>query len=300
MDNPFLPALQRFLDYLKFEKRYSKHTIISYQNDLGQFSAFVQSQYGKVELADLSSVMVRSWLAEMKGESVSARSINRKLSSLKSFFKYQMRTGQLAGSPLGTIVAPKTSRRLPEFVKEAEIEKLFSGLEFSDDWRGRTERLLLMLFYHSGMRLSELVSLKESQVDYSKQVIKILGKGNKERVVPAAPELLAALRAYVQAKRTELEHADIQFVFVLENGKPLYAKWVYLAVKKWLSAITTLNKKSPHILRHSFATHLTNNGADLNAVKELLGHSSLASTQVYTHNNIEKLKRDYQKAHPRA
>ncbi|HMC86502.1 MAG TPA: tyrosine-type recombinase/integrase, partial [Chitinophagaceae bacterium] len=192
------------------------------------------------------------------------------------------------------------SKRLPEFVKEADMNNMFQYMEFPDDWKGKTDRLLLLLFYHTGMRLSEQVNLKENQIDYSKKVIKVLGKGNKERVIPVAEELVNEMKAYKQAKKKEIENADAIYFFVLENGKRLYAKYVYLIVKKYLSEITTLNKKSPHILRHTFATHLTNNGADLNAVKELLGHSSLASTQVYTHNNIEKLKEAHKKAHPRA
>ena len=199
-----------------------------------------------------------------------------------------------------SVTTPKISRRLPEFVKEKDMVDMLRHLSFPDTWQGRTDRLLLTLFYHTGMRLSEQVNLKESQVDFSKKLIKILGKGNKERIVPAAPELMKDMKDYLQQKRKEIEKPDTSNFFVLENGKKLYPKYVYLAVKKSLSEITTLNKKSPHILRHSFATHLTNNGADLNAVKELLGHSSLASTQVYTHNNIEKLKEAYKKAHPKA
>jgi integrase/recombinase XerC len=199
-----------------------------------------------------------------------------------------------------SVTTPKISKRLPEFVKEADMKNMFQYMEFPDDWKGKTDRLLLLLFYHTGMRLSEQVNLKENQVDFSKRVIKVLGKGNKERVVPVGEELVNELKAYQHTKRKEIENFDATYFFVLQNGKRLYAKYVYLIVKKYLSAITTLNKKSPHILRHTFATHLTNNGADLNAVKELLGHSSLASTQVYTHNSIEKLKEAHKKAHPRA
>jgi len=300
MDSPFQQQLQAFINYLAFEKRYSQHTIVSYRNDLEQFFTYIGSQYQVEKLDDIATTFVRSWLAELKGEKISAKSINRKASSLKSFFKYHLRTGGIAATPMWSVITPKISRRLPEFVKEPDMENLFRYLPFPDSWQGKTDRLLLQLFYQTGMRLSELVNLKEKQVDYSKQVIKVLGKGNKERVVPVAAELLHELKAYAQAKRKDIAQADTSLLFVLENGKRLYAKYVYLAVKKYLSAITTLNKKSPHILRHTFATHLTNNGADLNAVKELLGHSSLAATQVYTHNNIGKLKEAHKKAHPRA
>ncbi|MEP6747337.1 MAG: tyrosine-type recombinase/integrase [Bacteroidota bacterium] len=300
MDSPFQLPLQSFLNYLKFEKRYSQHTIISYQNDLEQFFTYLTNQYQASTLTDIATTYVRSWLAELKGNKITAKSINRKASSLKSFFKYHIRTGALESTPMWSVTTPKISRRLPEFVKETDMNNLFQHLQFPDDWKGKTDRLLLLLFYHTGMRLSEQVNLKENQIDYSKKAIKVLGKGNKERVVPVGTEVINELKAYQQAKKKEMENADGIYFFVLENGKRLYAKYVYLIVKKYLSEITTLNKKSPHILRHTFATHLTNNGADLNAVKELLGHSSLASTQVYTHNNIEKLKEAHKKAHPRA
>lgn len=300
MSTPFQSELQSFLQYLQFEKRYSNHTIISYKNDLEQFLQYIAEQYQPAGLTDIATTYIRSWLAQLKADQISAKSINRKASSLKSFFKYHIRVGALATSPMWSVTTPKISKRLPEFVKEGDMKDMFRYLPFPDTWRGRTDRLLLMLFYQTGMRLSEQVNLKESQVDYSRKVIKVLGKGNKERVLPAGDELMIALKEYAVAKRKELEQQDTNFFFVLENGKKLYPKYVYLAVKKYLSEITTLNKKSPHILRHTFATHLTNGGADLNAVKELLGHSSLASTQVYTHNNIEKLKEAHKKAHPRA
>lgn len=300
MDNPFDPQIQSFLNYLKFEKRYSQHTVVAYQNDLQQFFDYAIVQYQAAELADIATTYIRSWLATLKGDKITAKSINRKASSLKSFFKYHIRTGGLPTTPMWSVTTPKIGKRLPEFVKEADIESLFRYLQFPDDWKGKTDRLLLLLFYHTGMRLSELVNLKEGQADFSKKAIKILGKGNKERVVPAAPELMQEMKSYLQHKRKEIATPDTTYFFVRDNGKPLYAKYVYLVVKKYLSEITTLNKKSPHILRHTFATHLANNGADLNAVKELLGHSSLASTQVYTHNNIEKLKDAHRKAHPKA
>jgi integrase/recombinase XerC len=300
MDSPFQPHLQSFLNYLRFEKRYSPYTLVSYQGDLEQFFAYITDQYQAIQLADITTTFVRSWLAELKSNKITAKAINRKASSLKSFFKYHIRTGALATTPMGSVTTPKISKRLPEFVKEADMKNLFQYLPFPADWKGKTDRLLLLLFYHTGMRLSEQVNLKESQVDYSKKVIKVLGKGNKERVIPVSDGLINEMKTYRQAKKKEMDIADETYFFVLQNGKRLYAKYVYLVVKKYLSAITTLNKKSPHILRHTFATHLTNNGAALNAVKELLGHSSLASTQIYTHNNIEKLKEAHKKAHPGA
>lgn len=300
MQEPAQPHLQSFLDYLRFEKRYSQHTVISYQNDLEQFFSYLHHQYQGTGINDIVPAFIRSWLAEMKNDAMTAKSLNRKISSLRSFFKYHIRMGTVTTSPMWSVVTPKISKRLPEFVKESDMKDIFQYLQFPDNWKGKTDRLLLLLFYQTGMRLSELVNLKEVQVDSSKQVIKVLGKGNKERVVPVSAELIHQFKEYRQAKRKEIENFDPVYLFVLENGKKLYSKYVYLGVKKYLSEVTTLNKKSPHILRHTFATHLTNNGADLNAVKELLGHSSLASTQVYTHNNIEKLKEAHKKAHPKA
>lgn len=291
-----LPPLEAFLDYIKFEKRYSQHTLTSYRNDLEQFFSFL-TQYDSPPVKQISAGMIRSWLAELKGqEQMTAKTINRKISSLKSFFKYQMKLGEISTSPMTTITAPKVSKRLPQFVKENDIDTLFSHVEFPDDWQGRTSRLILLLFYSTGMRLSELISLKQQQLDSYNQQVKVLGKGNKERVIPVSRELMAELNAYVK-DRPETEALQ---VFVNEKGRPLYPKFVYNAVKTYLGTVTTIDKKSPHVLRHSFATHLMNNGADLNAVKELLGHSSLAATQVYTHNTIEKLKEVFKKAHPKA
>lgn len=300
MQSQYQPPIQSFLDYLRFEKRYSQHTLIAYENDLKQFFTYLQSQFQSPALAEITHGYIRSWLAEIKGDQITAKSINRKISTLKSFFKHLLRSGIVNITPMSSVVSPKISKRLPEFVSETDIKSMFDYLPFPDDWRGKTDRLLLQLFYETGMRLSELVNLKESQLDFSKKVIKVLGKGNKERVVPVNTLLIQALKAYQQAKKQEIEKPDQVYLFVLENGKKLYPKYVYLSVNQYLSQVTTLNKKSPHILRHTFATHLTNNGADLNAVKELLGHSSLAATQIYTHNTIEKLKEAHKKAHPKA
>jgi integrase/recombinase XerC len=294
MQDQYQALIQPFLDYLRFEKRFSQHTVISYQTDLQQFFTYLTDQYQSPAVNDIATVYIRSWLASMKQDKMTAKSINRKISCLKSFFKYHLRLGNLSATPMWSVITPKVNKRLPEFVKESDITNMFEHQEFPENWKGKTDRLLLMLFYQTGMRLSELINLKENQVDGSKKSLKILGKGNKERVVPVSEEVILLLKDYRAAKRKELENFDQSILFVLENGKKLYPKYVYL------SHFTTLNKKSPHILRHTFATHLTNNGADLNAVKELLGHSSLASTQVYTHNSIEKLKEAHKKAHPKA
>lgn len=292
------PQIQSFLDYLQFEKRYSQHTLISYQHDLEQFFAYLTSQFDAPAISAISAGLVRSWLAELKGDENSSKTINRKISSLKSFFKFMIKQEVISLSPMTTIVSPKVSKRLPTFVDQRDIQTLFDYVEFPDTWKGRTDRLVLALFYNTGMRLSELVNLKENQVDAAYNQLKVLGKGNKERLIPLSQSLLQELKAYMTDKPERLE--GILNVFVNDKGKPLYPKYIYNIVTQYLGNVTTLEKKSPHVLRHTFATHLMNNGADLNAVKELLGHSSLAATQVYTHNTIEKLKEVFQKAHPKA
>lgn len=298
MPIPQYPHLQTFLDYLKFEKRYSRHTILSYQNDLEQFFAYLASQFDSPAIQDITAIFVRSWLAEMKEADISSKTINRKISSLKSFFKYEIRIGVLEQTPMTTVVAPKIGKRLPVFVEEKDMATLFDYVAFPDNWKGRTERLVLCLFYNTGMRLSELINLKESQLDPSYSQVKVLGKGNKERIIPVRGELMKDIQRYISEKPTRNE--TITTVFVNEKGKSLQPRSVYAFVKQHLAQVTTIQKKSPHILRHSFATHLMNNGADLNAVKELLGHSSLAATQIYTHNTIEKLKEVFKRAHPKA
>lgn len=293
-------GIQSFIDYLKFEKRYSVHTIRSYEDDLTAFFDYVQVQFGKMELKELSPAVIRSWLVSLKDGGFSSRSINRKISSLKSFFKYQLRSGEVMGSPMMGITSPKTSKRLPVFIEQKDMAALWSDTRFPDSWEGWTDRLALAIFYHTGMRLSELMNLREQQVDKGNRVIKVLGKGNKERVIPVSPQLIAGIGEYCSKKRRDLEHPDTTYLLVGVKGKKLYPKYLYRVARKYLAQVTTIDQKSPHVLRHTFATHLMNEGAELNSVKELLGHASLAATQVYTHNTIEKLKDIYKKAHPKA
>ena len=294
------PQITSFLEFLKFEKRFSKNTVVSYQTDLTQFFAFLQSQYEAPAIKEISTGMVRSWLAELKGEDISAKSINRKISSLRSFYKFLLRNKLVEKSPMTIIIAQKVGKRLPAFVSEVEVEALKNVIEFPETFKGLTDKLILELLYNTGMRLSELINLKESQLDLNNRQIKVLGKGNKERIIPVSAEVVKSLEAYLVEKQKHLHGNLSTTVLVNEKGKSLYPKYVYLVVKQNLSLVTTMKKKSPHILRHTFATHLMNNGADLNAVKELLGHSSLAATQVYTHNTIEKLKDIHKLAHPKA
>ncbi|HRI25310.1 MAG TPA: tyrosine-type recombinase/integrase [Ferruginibacter sp.] len=292
--------IQEFLNYLKFQKRYSQHTITSYKNDLDSFFTFIGSRFGETALPDIKAAFVRSWLAELKETGIESKSINRKISSLKSFFKYQLRQERIEATPMASILSPKIKKRLPQIVAAGGIQTLFQHVEFPDDWDGRTQRLVLELFYNTGMRQAELIGLKENQVDKSNNTVKVLGKGSKERIIPISVQLTGRLSEYMADKPTQLEQYDRVHLLVTSSGKKLYQGYVYNTVKKYLSLVTTIDKKSPHVLRHTFATHLMNSGADLNAVKELLGHSSLAATQVYTHNSIEKLKDVHKKSHPKA
>lgn len=293
------PEIQAFLDYLKFEKRYSIHTLTSYEADLLSFFAFAEKTFGDSNIEDINHSMIRSWLAGLKEAKLSSKSIARKISSLRSFFKYHLKRERIKSLPTANIIAPKAGRRLPVFVKEDETKELLESMDASsEDWKSLNAKMLVNLFYATGMRLSELIGLKEKQVDLGRSQIKVLGKGNKERIIPAAPELMKMIADYRALKKREFEKTE-DALLVTEKGKKLYAKYAYLLVNKYLGQASTLDKKSPHVLRHTFATHLMNNGADLNAVKELLGHSSLAATQVYTHNSIEKLKEVHRKAHPR-
>ena len=290
----------RFLEYIQFEKRYSQHTLISYKTDLYQFVDYLQAEYDGILLVNVTSSFVRSWLASMRNDKLTAKTINRKISTLKSFYKFLMKSGELNQSPLATIVSPKIQKRLPSFVSEPDMETLQRHIEYSNDWKGLISKIIIELLYATGMRLSELITLKTSNVDFYNNQVKVLGKGNKERIIPVSKEVMGLLKTYIAEKEKLNLNKEQSHLLVTENGKSLYAKYVYLVVKKNLSYVTTLKKKSPHILRHTFATHLTNNGADLNAVKELLGHASLAATQVYTHNTIDKLKDIHKQAHPKA
>lgn len=298
-ETPVIP-IQSFIDYLRFEKRYSRHTVIAYTGDLTEFFSFLAHQYETYKIEEISSVMIRSWLAAFLSGGMTAKSVNRKISSLKSFFKFHLRESTIAQTPMGQVNSPKISKKLPEFVKEEDTRKLMVALgQSAEDWKSLNAKLLISIFYATGMRLSELLALKDKQVDNSRSQLKVLGKGNKERIIPVSQEILEMIREYQRLKKKEFAEAD-DVLLVTEKGKKLYPKYAWTLVNQYLGEASSLDKKSPHVLRHTFATHLMNHGADLNAVKELLGHSSLASTQVYTHNSIEKLKEAHKKAHPKA
>lgn len=288
-----------FTSHVKFEKRYSSLTVRSYEDDLVQFRDYLEMQFGGVAPGDITASIVRSWLAALKESGLSSRSINRKISTLKSFFKFLMRTGKVKKSPMAGIMSPKVPKKLPVYVEEEHMETLLGYVDFGSDWSGITARLAITMLYELGLRVSELVNFREAQVDEGNGNVKILGKGNKERIIPVGKGLIQEIMEYRAAKKRELEGYDNVYLLVNEKGKKLYSKYIYRLTTEYLPQVTTVKKKSPHVLRHTFATHLMNNGAELNAVKELLGHTSLAATQVYTHNTIEKLKNVHKKAHPR-
>lgn len=301
----FMPAIAshipEFVNYLRFEKRYSQHTVMAYQRDLEQFDQYLSGQYGALEITEINPVFLKSWLASLRLEQeVQVRTINRKVSSIRSFFRYLLRKGVIGHNPATVLKVLKTPKRLPAFIKEDQTAEILSSGVDDDNWKERTGHLLLEMLYHTGLRVSELAGLKERHVDMRAGHIKVLGKGNKERIIPLNGTMLEALKQYIEAKRQLEVKVDEQVLFVNARGKAVNVKYIYREVRGRLDAVGQISKKSPHVMRHTFATHLLNNGADLNAIKELLGHASLAATQVYTHNTIEKLKEVHKQAHPKA
>lgn len=294
-----LDILPPFLDYLKFEKRYSVHTIRSYNTDLLALNEYLNKKYEGISADSLSSLILRSWLAELKAGGLEARSINRKISAVKSFFRFHQRKGTMNTNPATALKLMKTPTRLPSFLKEDQTAELMAPGEDSS-WKSRTNKMLMIILYNSGIRVSELVNIREQHIDMKRSSLKVLGKGNKERIIPLKTEMLEMIREYRASKRAEFEEFDTTYLLVNSNGKKLNTQYAYRAVKHLLEILPTVSKKHPHLLRHTFATQLANNGAELNAIKELLGHASLAATQVYTHNTIEKLKDVHRKAHPKA
>ncbi|MDR2971190.1 MAG: tyrosine-type recombinase/integrase [Bacteroidales bacterium] len=293
--------INTFLSFLQFEKRASEHTVISYRNDLEQFWGYLLQAFPDTEWKEVDAAIIRTWIITLMEEKLTPRSINRKISALKSFYKYHIKMGVFKTNPMLQVHTPKVSQRLPQFVEENDMDKLFSANLFEDNFEGWRDRTILELFYATGMRLSELQMLTFNDFDLYNNQVKVLGKRNKERIIPFGNTLKNILSKYVELYHENFgSPAQNNFVFVNVKEKQLAKKNIYTIVRKYLDMITTIEKRSPHIIRHTFATHLLNRGADLNTIKELLGHSSLAATQVYTHNSIEKLKSIYQQAHPRA
>jgi len=293
--------LERFLHYLQFEKRFSPYTVVSYKTDLEQFTEYLSQQYGLTEISDASHIMIRSWFVQMMENNISARSVNRKKAALNTFFRFLNKQGFSSENPMNKVLSPKTSKRLPAFIEEDKMKKLLDEYfpEPGNDFVITRDLLMIEMLYVTGMRLSELVNLKESDVNTYNMTIKVLGKRNKERIIPYNTRLKLLIENYLEIKKQTGKSAGNYF-FITEKGKKVYQKLVYRVVNYYLSTITSQDKKSPHVLRHTFATHMLNHGADLNSIKEILGHANLSATQVYTHNTIEKLKTVYKQAHPKA
>ena len=290
--------IESFLQYLQYEKNYSAHTVESYKNDLFQFKEFVSGD-SDFEPEKIDTVWVRRWIVSLMNENYSPLSVNRKLSSLKSFFKYLCKNKQIETSPIRNIRGPKVKKPLPHFVKDLDMEKLLSVWDDEDAFEGERDKAILDVFYTTGIRCAELAGLKNEDVDFQSKMIKVTGKRNKQRLIPFSEPLKNVLQSYINIRSEAIESPADAF-FVRKNGKALSNSVIYGIVHKRLSEIPNLSKKSPHVLRHTFATSMLNNGADLNAVKELLGHASLSSTEVYTHTTFEELKKAYHQAHPRA
>ena len=290
----------RFIQYISEQKKYSAHTQTAYAQDLLQFEDFISQKY-ELTFEAVQHIHAREYIVYLMEEGIGASSIGRKLSTLRSFYKYLQRQGVVQRNPMLLVKAPKVAKKLPVFVDEQKMDDLLdSAVVFDNSFPSVRDKMMMELFFGTGIRLSELISLKVADISFYEHTVRVLGKGNKERIVPVTPQLSAQLKAYLELKQQQEFDSATASLFVTDKGDPLYAKYVYNKVKRYLALVSTQKKRSPHVLRHSYATSLLNRGADLNAIKELLGHASLAATQVYTHNSIERLKSIYKQAHPKA
>ena len=292
-----LDYTSQFVDYLRYEKRLSENTIVAYQTDLQQFKDYLLGEYELEVVQEVSVPMIRSWIVALVEQKIAAVSVNRKIATLKSFFKFLRRKLLITRDPMRNVHMLKKPKRIPEFVEEDAMQRLFDEANFAETEEGLKDQLILEMLYGTGVRLSELIGLKISDIDLEAATIKVMGKRSKERVIPFTPALGKLLYLYL-TRIQPYEPSD--YLLTTQQGKMLYPLYVHRVVKKYLHLVTSLEKRSPHILRHTYATHLLNRGADLNAIKELLGHSSLAATQIYTHNAIEELKKSFLQAHPKA
>lgn len=287
-----------FLDYLRHERRYSIHTITSYENDLGEFLKYLIQAYEVEEVVEVNHFQIRSWLTDLMKKGVANSSIKRKVSSLKSFYKYLLRGGKIGFNPMEKIVSPKVKKSLPKSIDKFSMNELIDSIPFDTrDIKGVMDRAILLVFYHTGIRRAELIGLRVSNVNLTNNSLKVLGKGGKERIVPFSEELGIEITRYLELDKGS---RDSVFLFSNSKGEELYPKYVYNVIHNFLKKVGVASQKSPHVLRHSFATNLLNNGADINAIKELLGHASLNATQIYTQNSIEELKSIHKLAHPKS
>jgi integrase/recombinase XerC len=288
---------ESFISYLSFEKRTSSHTVIAYKKDLEQFVTYC-TEVGEFEFKQVDAKLIRSWVVHLMELKYTPRSVNRKVSTLKAFFRYLMKNDIVENNPAINIALPKIRKKLPNYVEENRLHQLFDNGYFPDDFTGIRDKLIILLLYGTGIRLGELLKLKESDFDMNGFLIKVTGKRQKERVIPYPRSINPLLQQYIETRNKEKGNVH-DVLLVTDKGKPVYLKLVYRVVTRYLALVTSLEKKSPHVLRHSYATHLLNKGADLNAVKELLGHSNLSATEIYTHTTFEKLHTIYKQAHPR-
>jgi integrase/recombinase XerC len=294
--------MEEFLDFLRYEKRFSPHTVTAYQVDLLQFAEYLRKEYELEEPAEATHPLIRGWVVNLMGQQLDPRTVNRKVACLRSYYKFLLRTRRVEANPMLRIKAPKMAKKLPEFVPEESLNRLLNSFEFEATFAGVRDQLVLEVLYGTGIRLSELLGITENDVDVSGQAVRVTGKGNKQRIMPLNPSLLLVLEKYRVARLAEFGPSGGGSPLLrTDKGEPLYEKLVYRTVKKYLSQVSTSTAhQHPHALRHAFATHLLGKGADLNAIKELLGHASLAATQVYTHLSVDRLKSVFEQAHPRA
>ena len=292
--------VDEFLTYLSFEKRYSKHTIVSYQNDLSGFSQYLKHTYDLNNPDAANYPMLRSWILNLVDQDIVPKSINRKIACLRSYYHFLLKKEYISKNPTLKVRALKVKKSLPVFLQESDMISLLDGFPFGSDFEGIRDKMVLEILYGTGIRLSELIGLKVSDINLYNKTIKVLGKGNKERIIPINDSLLSLMKDYNEIKKNESFGNISEFFIVTNSGKQVYPMFIYRLVRENIDKVSTVDKRSPHVLRHTFATHLLNKGADLNAIKDLLGHTSLAATQVYTHNSIDKLKAIFDQAHPKS
>lgn len=290
---------ESFINYLKYEKRYSPLTAIAYKKDLDQFEEFFVSTVGDFAVEGINDKVARQWVIELMDKGISARTVNKKISALKSFYKYLLRLEVIKENNLVNVIVPKVRKKLPQFVEEKNLNHLLDDGFFGRDFEALRDKLILSLLYGTGIRLAELMHLKDADIHRTEFLVKVLGKRNKERIIPYPRNLNPLVEEYLAA-RTELFGPIAGTLLLTLKGEPVYEKLIYRIVNKYLALVTTIDKRSPHVLRHTFATHMLNRGADLNAVKEMLGHSNLSATQIYTHTSLSKIQKVYRQAHPRS
>ena len=291
--------IKDFLDYLRLDRNCSEKTIVAYGADLREYEEYLKKTEAELDFRSVHSDHVRNWMVHLMDEGRTETSVNRKLSSLRSFYRFLLRRKEVAVNPMLKVVGPKKKKPLPSFLREKDMNRLLDEISFGEGFEGTRDRVILEMFYATGMRLSELIGLDDVDVDFSAKLIKVTGKRNKQRLIPFGNELEKGLHLYIKVRNETLPEGAEAF-FVLKNGKRMYPMQVYRLVKRNLSKVVTLKKRSPHVLRHTFATAMLNGNAELRAVQELLGHESLATTEVYTHTTFEELKKVYEQAHPRA